>query len=101
MGTQKMLRVIRRHILEAFFSGDESRKLSQRAKTIEKKISTSTESAGNPVGITKPSLLSLFVQPDKKFWEQSTKVKETYFLTISDNISMKDSLAVKTCIKTH
>ena len=38
----------------------------------------STASPGNPVGITKPSQLLLFVQPEKKFLEKSTKVKETY-----------------------
>ena len=40
-----------------------------------------TASPGNPVSIAKSSLLRLFVQSDKKFSEESTKVKETLFLT--------------------
>ena len=40
-----------------------------------------TASLDNPVVVTKPSSLSFFVQPDKKFFGDSTKVKETYFLT--------------------
>ena len=35
----------------------------------------------NPVGITKPSSILLFLQPDKKFMEEPTKFKGTYFLT--------------------
>ena len=39
----------------------------------------STVSPGNQVSITKPGSLLLFVQPDEKFLEESTKVKLTYF----------------------
>ena len=39
----------------------------------------STVSPGNPVDVTKPSSLLLFVQLDKTFLEQSTKVKENPF----------------------
>ena len=48
----------------------------------------STASPGNPVGITKPISLLLFVQPDKKFLEESTKVKETNVLTTFCNKSL-------------
>ena len=47
----------------------------------------STASLRNPVGITKPSSLLLFVQQDKNFLEESAKVKETYF---SGKKSMKE-----------
>ena len=53
----------------------------------------STASIGNPVGITKPSSLLFFMQPDKKFLEESTKFKETYFLTIFGNESMRKILS--------
>ena len=35
---------------------------------------------GNPMGVTKPSLIILFVQPDKKTLEESTSLQETLFL---------------------
>ena len=41
----------------------------------------STAFLGNPVDVTKPSLLELFVQQDKMSCEESTSLKETYFLT--------------------
>ena len=50
----------------------------------------STASTGNPVSITKPTSLLLFVQPGKKFFEESTKVKETHFWQFS---------AINTCEK--
>ena len=62
----------------------------------------STASAGKPVCVTKPSSLLLFVEHDKKPSEESTSLKETYFLTTFGNKSMnKISLGVKTCIKSH
>ena len=45
----------------------------------------STASPGNPVSIMKPSSLLLFVQLDKKFLEEPTKVRGTYF----DNFRQK------------
>ena len=42
----------------------------------------STASPGNPVSIMKPSSLLLFMQPEEKFLEEWTKVKETHLLTI-------------------
>ena len=56
---------------------------------------------GNPVGITKPRQLFLFVQPGKKFLEESTKVKKTYFWRFSATNPGKKSLPVITCIKAH
>ena len=54
----------------------------------------STASPGNPVGITKPISLLLFVQPDKKkFLEESTKVKETNALTIFCNKSLSKNFS--------
>ena len=41
------------------------------------------------VSITKPSSLFSFVQLDKKFLEESTKVKETNFVTIFRNKYMR------------
>ena len=94
MGTQEILRVIRRHTLEAILPVMETAvKLSQRAKTIEKTCSTpgvfwphhrayrkklATASAGNPMNVTKPSLLLLFVQQDENCLEELTSLKETY-----------------------
>ena len=49
----------------------------------------STAFLGNPVDVTKPSLLELFVQQDKMSWEESTSLKETYFLTIFGNETMR------------
>ena len=49
----------------------------------------STASPRNPKGITKPSSLLLFVQPDEKFLEESAKVEAIYFLTIFGNKSMR------------
>ena len=72
-------------------------KSSQRAKTIEKNCSTSKEYLGRTTylraSVTSNALDSFcrqsngpheahrtfFVQPDRKFLEESTKVKETYF----------------------
>ena len=85
MGTQKMLRVITRHTLEAIFQVMEATvKLSQRAKTIEKNChpeKLATASPGNPMDVTKPNLLSLFVQQDEKCLEWLTSLEETYVLT--------------------
>ena len=49
----------------------------------------STASPGNLVGVTKPSLIFLFVVQDKKSLEMSTSRKETYFLKIFGNKSMR------------
>ena len=51
--------------------------------------------------ITKPRYCFLFVQPNKKFLEESTKVEETYFLTFFGNKYMIKNLTVETCIKTQ
>ena len=48
----------------------------------------STAFPGNPVCTRKPSSL-LFVQPDRKFLEESTKLEGTYVLTIFGNKSMR------------
>ena len=96
MITEKMLSAIRSHIFEATFQVMRGAvKLSERAK-IEKISFTSkstlarpsiydrayhgklaTASSGNPVGVTKPRLLLLFVQQDKKSLKKSTSLKET------------------------
>ena len=49
----------------------------------------SAASPENQVGIRNTNSLLLFVKPDKKFLEKSTKVRETYFLTIFGNKSMR------------
>ena len=92
-----MPRVIRRHILEAIFQVmrvvANYRKGQKQLKKIvlHLKITLArppindraypemlpAASPGNPLAITKLSSLLLFVQPDKKFLEESTKVKET------------------------
>ena len=46
-------------------------------------------SPGNPVGAAKHSLSLLFVQPDKKSLEESTRLERTYFLTYSSNKPIK------------
>ena len=91
------------------FQGDEGcGKLSQSAQTIGKialNLKTtlarplvydraylekfSTASPGNPVGVSKPSLLSLIVQQGKKFFEESASLMKTQFLTIFGNKSMQ------------
>ena len=42
----------------------------------------STASQGNPAGVTKLSSLLLFAQPEKKFFEESTKSGGKILLTI-------------------
>ena len=109
MNTGHMLRVIRRHTLEANFQVmTVAVKLSKRAMTIEKNCSTSKEylgqttpifdrtyaekftsaSLGYPAGVTNPILL-LFVQQDKKSLGESTSLKGTYFLTIFGKKSVR------------
>ena len=46
-------------------------------------------SPGNPVGAPQHSLSLLFVQPDKKSLEESTRLERTYFLTYSSNKRIK------------
>ena len=46
-------------------------------------------SPSKPVGLTKRSLVLLFVQPDEKLLEKSTKLKEIYFLTPFGNKSQR------------
>ena len=46
-------------------------------------------SASNPVGVTKRSLFLFFIQLDKMSLKQSTSLKETYFLTIFGNKSVR------------
>ena len=106
--TGEMLRVIRSYTRGKFPCDDSHSKLSQSAKTMEKTaldlkgnvarpaiyIQTypdklSAASPGNPVGVTKPSLLLLFVQQDKKSLEELTSLKETYLWTIFGNKSMR------------
>ena len=121
MNTQGIPKVIRRHILQATSQvmrvvvnhrkGQKQLKIAIHLKstlarppiynwTYPKKLSTSSPSI--PVVFTKPSLLLLFVQLDKKFLEESTKVEETYFFdNFWQQIPDKKSLAVETCIRTH
>ena len=119
MGTQKRLSDISRHPLEAIFQVmrvvvNYGKGQKQLKKIVLHPKSTlarppiydraypemlSTAFPGNPVGITKPSSLLLFVQPDQRFLEESTRVKETYFLTILGNKPMRKIRSVETCIK--
>ena len=89
MGTQEMLTVIRRNILEAFLhvmSVVNYRKGQKQLKTFALHLKStlarppiyngaypemlSTASAGNPVGIMKPTSYLLIVQLAKKFMEE-------------------------------
>ena len=90
MGTQDRLRVIRRHTPEAIFQvmrivvnyRKGQKQLKKIALHLESTLAgapiyerayldkLSTVFLGNPVEITKPSSLLLFVQPDKMFLEQ-------------------------------
>ena len=108
MGSQEMLRFIRRHILEAIFQVMREvncRKGQKQLKQIVLHLKStpwppiydraypallSTASAGNPVGIAKPSSLILFVQPHKNFLKQSRNIKETYLLIIFGNKYVKN-----------
>ena len=99
MSTQEILKVITRHTLEAVFQVMEAAvKLSQRAKTIEKKLpctwstlatppiynqvypeKLATSSPGNPIDVTKPSLVLLLVQQNEKCVEEVTSIKKPMF----------------------
>ena len=92
-----MLRVIRKHSLEAIFEvmrvvvnyRDGQKQMEKIALHIKSTLAPplindraypellSTASPGNPVAIAKRSSLWLFVHPDKKFLEESSKVTET------------------------
>ena len=48
-----------------------------------------TASEGNPLGVAKPILILLFVQPDKMSSIVDKSLKETYFLTVFGNKSMR------------
>ena len=97
-------------------------KLSQRAKTIEKKLiytwstlatppiynqaypeKLATASPGNPTGVTKTSLLLLFVQQHEKCLEELISQKETYVLAIFGKkiMSKPELLGVEICINSH
>ena len=109
MGTQERLRNNSRHILEAIFRlmrvvvnyRTGKKQLKKNCSTTKEYLGQTTyifistdrmlfsASPSNPVRISKPSSLLLFVQPDKKFLEESPKVKETYFLTNFGNKSMR------------
>ena len=121
MGTQEMLKVIRRNILEAFLqvmSVVNYRKGQKQLKIFALHLKStlarppiydgaypemlSTASAGNPVGIMKPTSYLLFVQLAKKSMEQSTSIKGTLVLDkFRLKIHEKSSLEVETWIKTH
>ena len=109
MGTQDMLIAIRRHTIAAIFqvmrNVVEYRKggkhLKKNALNLKNALARppvydrayseviSNTAPGNPVGITKSSSILLFVEPDKGFLGQSTKVEETKVLTIFRKKSMK------------
>ena len=119
MGTQKMLRIIGNHTIQAIpqvmrVVVNYRKGQKQLKKNVIHLKSTlarppiydraypemlSTASPGNPVGITKPSSFLLFVQADKKFSEESTNVKETYFITILSNKSMRKIRSVELASK--
>ena len=102
MNTEEMLESIRRHTIERVFqmmtvvvnSPKRQNQLKKFAPNLKSVLARppiydraypkmlSTASPGNPIGITKPSSLLLFVQLHKNCLEESTKAKETYFLTI-------------------
>ena len=103
INTEKMLRVFHNTHIRGTFAGDESRsKLSQREKLIENEVYTSKStldrppiyhranpeklkiaSQDNAMDVMKPhSLLFSFVQQDEKSLQESTRLKETYVLTI-------------------
>ena len=46
-------------------------------------------SPGNPMDVTNPSLLLLFVQQDEKCLEELTSIKETYVVTTFGKMSMR------------
>ena len=95
-----MLRVIRGHTFEAIFSvmgvvlnnRKGQKHLKKTALHLKSTLARppiydgaypeklSKASPGNPMGAMKPSIISLFVQPDKRSFDESTSRKETYFL---------------------
>ena len=121
MSTQEMLRVIGTHILEAtsqvmrvvvnYRKGQKQLKIAIHMKSTlarppiynrayPEKLSTSSPSIS--VVFMKTSLLLLLVEPDKKFLEELTKVKEAHlFDNFRQQIHDKSSLAVETCIQAH
>ena len=100
MNNEEMLMVDRRHTLEAIFQVMRvAVNYRKRQKQIDIIIALYlkstlsrppiydeacpeklwTASPGNPVGLTKPSLILLFVQPDKKTLEESKSLREPNF----------------------
>ena len=106
--------------IRSVFPGDQSRsKLSQSTKTIGKMLHNlkstlarppiydraypdklSAAASDNPLGVTKPSSLSLFVQPNESSLEQSTR-ENLIFDNFQQLIQEKSSLGLRTCIETY
>ena len=104
-----MPRVSRRHTLEAIFQvmrvAVNYRKGQKQSKTIALYLKSTlarppiynraypeklwSASPSNPVGVTKPNLILLFVQLDEKPLEESTSLERTYCLAIFGNKSMR------------
>ena len=121
MNIQKMLRVIRRHTVEAIFEVmgvvENYRKGQKQLKRLAQHLKStlarpgnydrayfeklSNASPSNPVGVMKPDSLLLFVQPDRKSLEESTSLEETLFDNFWQKIHEKSSLRLETCITTH
>ena len=120
--TEEMLRVFRRQALQSIFHvrrmAVNHRKGQKQSKKIALNLKNtwarptiydwaysekpSTAFPSNQMSVTKPSLLSLFVQQDKQSSKELTSFKETYFLDkFRQNSNKKNSLGVKTCIETH
>ena len=101
MNKEEMLRAIRTHTLEAILQVMRvavnyckgPKQLKKKALHLKSTLARPpiydeaypekhrTASPGNPVGVTKPSLILFFVQQDKKSLEESTILKGTQFLT--------------------
>ena len=120
--TEEMLRVIRRHTLEAIFQvmrvAVNHRKGQKPSTKIDVHLKSTlaippiydraypekplTASTGNVMRVTKPNLLLLFVQQDEKSLEDSKSLEETHCFTIFGKKSRrKSSLGAETRIKTH
>ena len=118
--TEEMLRVFRRHAIQSIFQmrrmevnhrkgQKEFEKIAINLKNtwLDQQFTTertpekpSTASPSNQMSVTKPSLLLLFVQQDKKLSKELTSSKKTYFLTNfgkipSRKIRLESKLALK------
>ena len=103
MNNEETLRVIRKHALEAIFQVmrvvTNYRKGQKQFKKIAKHLKNtsarppiyereypeklSTASLSDSVGVTKPTSLLLFVQPDKNFWKTRQVSKTPMFRQFS------------------